>query len=266
MKTIWTFALLHFFYRTTSARSVSLYIAGGHSAPIEQFPYLVSLWREEKLICGGALLSDACVLTAAHCVEDERSGTHSNFTQLKPDYIKAGATHINDAGVRANVKIIFVSDSYSPKTNHMDAAILKLSKPLEGYNIQPLPLCKTGSPKAGQEVVISGWGVTNIPGKTKIEDLQTARVIVDDKDECRHTYSHINEITDAMFCASYNGEKDSCAGDSGGPVVLPEEQCNTGIISWGVGCATMHFPSVYTDIASAEVQQFLNPTIKKHCL
>lgn len=52
-----------------------------------------------------------------------------------------------------------------------------------------------------------------------------------------------------MICAATeNGGKDSCQGDSGGPMIVNGVQ--TGVVSWGVGCADARYPGVYANVAN----------------
>lgn len=58
------------------------------------------------------------------------------------------------------------------------------------------------------------------------------------------------EISNNMFCAAVAaGGKDSCSGDSGGPIVDPSGTL-VGVVSWGQGCAERGFPGVYTRLGN----------------
>jgi len=58
-------------------------------------------------------------------------------------------------------------------------------------------------------------------------------------------------ITSRMLCA-YEPGKDSCSGDSGGPFFVTQgsEILQIGIVSWGIGCAGVGAPGVYTRVST----------------
>merc|ERR1719221_170377 len=68
-------------------------------------------------------------------------------------------------------------------------------------------------------------------------------------------------INENMLCAqdmdSDPIDEDTCVGDSGGPIVLPQydndgvvEDLQVGVVSWGIGCASQTFPGVYARVST----------------
>ncbi|XP_046404259.1 trypsin 5G1-like [Ischnura elegans] len=97
-------------------------------------------------------------------------------------------------------------------------------------------------------VVISGWGDVREGGNIA-KFLQKVTVPVYDQHECFLDYITDGGITDQMFCAGVKEDgKNSCNGDSGGPVVTNDKLY--GIVSWGIGCGEREYPIVYAKVSS----------------
>ncbi|XP_041490685.1 trypsin V-A-like [Microtus oregoni] len=210
-------------------------IVGGYTCQKHSVPYQVSL-NDGSHICGGSLITDQWVLSAAHCYSPKiqvRLGEH-NIHELE------GGEQFIDAA-----KIIPHPD-YSKWTIDNDIMLIKLKSPAT-LNSQvstiPLPEC---CPSADMECLVSGWGLlksaAEIPSLLQCLD---APVLSDSV--CRKAYP--GRITSNMFCLGFlEGGKDSCQMDSGGPVV-----CNgklQGVVSWGDGCAQKGKPGVYTKVCN----------------
>ncbi|KAH8239256.1 hypothetical protein KR032_002628 [Drosophila birchii] len=217
--------------------------------------YLIQLHYMEEFICGGTLIHDLIVVTAAHCF-------------IGRPYIRewmavGGASTIREIGERRYIKEILKPLTFNSTTMHMDVAVMLLKKPMKGKNIGKLTLC-THSLKTGTVLTVSGWGMTDSAQVGPQELLHTVDVPVLDKRTCRATYQESSEsllvilkfdLSDTMFCAGVLGKQDACVYDSGSPIVYEKELC--GIVSFGIGCADSRYPGVYTDIT------FLKPFIEK---
>lgn len=241
---------------SASTDTNTIRIVGGHETTINEFPYLVNLRRNGKFSCGGSLLTERCVLTAAHCVY---------MVPVKDLSIYAGASRLN--GAEFHVRLVensYISNRYSPYNLDMDVAILKLREPLLlDTTIQVIGL-SARSPKPQETVSIVGWGVTSEGSSEPSEQLRTADIPVLSKEDCLRAYRGQAQITSSMFCATVPGTMDSCSGDSGGPVICQGHIC--GIVSWGFGCARVEYPGVYTNIANFRVNTFIRATLKRNCM
>uniref|UniRef100_A0A1A9X0W2 Peptidase S1 domain-containing protein n=1 Tax=Glossina brevipalpis TaxID=37001 RepID=A0A1A9X0W2_9MUSC len=228
-------------------------IVGGETTTIDHVPYLVNLRENGQFSCGGSVISSRCVLTAAHCVHKVSPATLT---------INAGASRLSDpAQVRQVVKT-FVSTFYSSSNLDMDVAILKLNQSLNGPYIATIPLCSK-RPNDDAKVQVSGWGITAENNREPSEQVRTVLVNIVPKQQCIESYAGKAQITSTMFCATVPGEKDSCSGDSGGPVVYNGQVC--GIVSWGFGCARPQYPGVYTNMISPRVNAFVTTIVMKNC-
>lgn len=126
---------------------------------------------------------------------------------------------------------------------------------IEGSDIElePVPLPHADFDPSGRNCTVSGWGRLKSGGWEKPKYMQMVQVLVPSNDICGKMMPNNlpwDHSTDSMICAG-GADKDACQGDSGGPLVCPDDQGNlyiTGIVSWGVGCATEGVPGVYTNV------------------
>ncbi|KAK0105472.1 hypothetical protein ONS95_004163 [Cadophora gregata] len=216
-------------------------IVGGSAAVAGQFPYQVALLRGSSLFCGGVLINANTVLTAAHCSVDYPASAVT---------VRAGSLTYASGGTLVKVSKIIVHPSYNSRTVNNDVAIWQLASPLTaGGNIGYATLPAQGSdPAAGVSTTVSGWGLTSESGTTLPSSLRYVSVPVVSRATCRSQYG-TSAITDNMFCAAASG-KDSCSGDSGGPITITSTGVLAGTVSWGNGCAQAAYAGVYTRIGN----------------
>lgn len=95
----------------------------------------------------------------------------------------------------------------------------------------------------------SSRGLLTESGTSLPASLRKVTVPVVSRTTCRAEYG-TSAITDNMFCAGVTaGGKDSCSGDSGGPIV-DSSKVLQGVVSWGYGCAEANYAGVYTRIGN----------------
>jgi len=234
-------------------RELDTRIIGGNEANEDRYSYAVSLQDRIGHFCGGALIAKDVILTAAHC----QGGQYD---------IILGRHDSNDSGGEAiPMKQELPHPNYDSYSTDNDFMLVFLKDAVSVSNVDLATLNSEPSvPSVGQAVTAMGWGDTDIRDDvSELSDvLLHARVNVISNGECDASEGEIDgwydnyhgQITENMLCAKRN-ERDSCQGDSGGPLVIRGGNASSdvvvGVVSWGVGCASEHFPGVYARVSSA---------------
>jgi len=217
-------------------------IVGGQVAVPHSWPWLVSLQYNGNHFCGGTLIDEYHVLTAAHCLQ-ESSMLDSDLT------IVAGLHSRSQPNLeriqRKQIATIVNHEGYNQDTNENDIAIMRLTSPvtLNSYvNIACLP---GSDPNINDNVIVAGWGTTSFEGMPS-DSLRQANVLIMDACQVYDFYS-----TKQICAGNYQYTKDSCQGDSGGPLMyeVNGQWIVSGVVSYGDECAKLDRPGVYTRIS-----------------
>ena len=227
-------------------------IIGGDPASIGEFPFLVQVFPS-SFLCGGSLIADNWVLTAAHCVINE-SGQPYAPSEIS---IRAGTNTLQSGGETASVSAVVVHPSFNDNTYDNDIALLQLAQSVTAHDTGTISWFNSTLENSelfdGSALTVAGWGTTESASIST--NLLKAEVELSYPQTCRLKSDYVpNWITDNMICAGIDGGgKDACQGDSGGPLFRYLGEGNyrlAGIVSWGVGCAQTGYPGVYTRIAN----------------
>uniref|UniRef100_H3C0R5 coagulation factor Xa n=1 Tax=Tetraodon nigroviridis TaxID=99883 RepID=H3C0R5_TETNG len=221
-------------------------IVNGENCPPGECPWQAVLMNEDhRWFCGGTILNQYIILTAAHCMNE------TNYF-----YVKLGEFDmLVDEGNEAihEVETILAHNKYLPDTYHNDIALIKLVTPIT-YSKFILPACIPEQEFAESVLMqqpdgmISGFG--RFRENRPTSNLQRLTIPYVDRRTCIESTSL--RISTRMFCAGYDDiAKDACQGDSGGPHVTSYRDTYfvTGIVSWGEGCARKGKYGVYTQVS-----------------
>jgi len=225
-------------------------IVGGSEAGIGAQPWQVAILHEYPQLfrqgCGGTLISDKYVVTAAHC---------TYYWYKEELFVRVGdtilATEFEAEAYTYGVDEIIEHPNYDPVTYSHDISILVLDDYVD-LNSHPniKPACLFPKPYTSGEAIVSGWGEISSPG-TRVSHLREVNVNVFANGDCGSMNS---EMDDSMLCAGYMaGGKDACQYDSGGPLIahahFEKSYSLTGVVSWGYGCADPDSLGIYANVS-----------------
>ncbi|KAJ0065073.1 hypothetical protein NL108_005557 [Boleophthalmus pectinirostris] len=213
-------------------------IINGHPVPDNVMLYMASLQNDSGHMCGGFLVKDNFVLTAAHCdkVLSVVLGTH----------------HLNSASndMRYNVLKKCKHPDYVNAASGNDIMLLKLSRTAQGAKVKVIDLPESPvTSLADKTCEVAGWGYEVSQGKP-VNDLKKTSVKIFSEDECERRLN--KAFPHNTICAGgANTSKGFCQGDSGGPLVC--KGVPVGIVSFNLKDCSYNngkgFPNVYTDIS-----------------
>ncbi|XP_071539174.1 uncharacterized protein [Panulirus ornatus] len=224
-------------------------IVGGKPADPKDWPWMAALLLKSgsKQYCGGTLITDRHILTAAHCLKPFKA---------EEILIRLGEYNFDVATDNShsdfNVVDLRMHEGYNSDTQENDIAILKMDKPATFSEfIWPVCLPPADTSYVGRDGYVTGWGTIYYGGPVSTV-LQEVTVPVWSREDCSAAYP--NKVFPGMMCAgSRTGGKDSCQGDSGGPYQVQDFRSRrwfvAGVVSWGIQCARPENPGVYTEVS-----------------
>ncbi|XP_021695509.1 brachyurin [Aedes aegypti] len=232
-------------------------VTNGREAIPGQFPYQVALvisFNQGSGLCGGSIISNNYVLTAAHCVQGASGGTA----------LVGAHNRLNNEPSQQSIVFeldgITIHPEYTSNTIRNDVATIRLTNSIVfNDRVRPIRLPSSTDVRtfSGRIATVSGFGRTSdtSPVTSAVVFFTTNPIIT--FANCLDQWSNaVHVIQSQNICLSGNGGRSSCNGDSGGPLTVQEDgkSLQVGIVSFGssAGCAIGR-PSVY-----ARVTHFLD--------
>ncbi|XP_012265988.2 uncharacterized protein LOC105691829 [Athalia rosae] len=254
-------------------------IIGGRNASLGAYPWIARIGyasvdedagnatakeRHLEYKCGGTLINQFYVVTAAHCVINLppkyrvagiRLGEHN--TETNPD---CEGGYCGDPVQDVAPERVIVHKGYDNPRFSNDIALVRLSSPIR-FNDLVGPICMIrgtllGKNYVGETAEVAGWGIYDIHSQKTSKILQTVKLPLVDLERCKRAFRFRAQIGHEQLCGGGILGEDSCAGDSGGPVMKvealdgPPRYYLIGVVSFGVmHCGESTTPAVYTKMS-----------------
>jgi len=199
--------------------------------------FQVAIYQGENFKCGGTLVSDLWVLTAAHCLRGGNLKVYGN--------VRFNSNLGDDLGVE-----IAIQHPDYHNLSQFDIGLIKLKKTIDQFNALEDLAClppKDYQPD-GTSVAIYGYGSTHVENMIFPEQLQQGLLMYYPHNLCGYIKKRNN--AENLFCA--RGASAACQGDSGGPVTYDDSQTGktllVGVTSSG-RCGNQQRPGLYVRVS-----------------
>jgi len=241
----------HFYPFYTGQKQDPSKIIGGTNADIADFPWQIYL-RTGNYMCGGTIIAPNWILTAAHCTHNP-DGTPIPASEMR---VRAGSSNPYTGPYEQYlVSQVVVHENYNRQSLFSDLALLKLQTPITATNASPIRLVTPGDANEGATdpgviTWVTGWGLTSVIPEISPVNLQKVQLPIVSIETASQVWSSIPSFT--IMAGYRDGNKETCSGDSGGPMVVSVdgEYKIAGIVSWGnTTCSTY---SGFTQVSAFE--------------
>lgn len=236
-------------------------IVGGKDADVKDYPWQVAIFGADKdgniteQMCGGSIIDEFWILTAAHCIMPNSHRTQKIVAQI---------TKLSDAseGQIMEIAQVIIHPDYNEETVSNDIALIRLAMPLnlavdgaKSIRIVTPDEEDAGMIAPGKMATITGWGTTEYMGNSP-DILQVGELPIISVETANQWFQETNTaevpVLPSMLPAAFEkGGVSGCHGDSGGPLAVKDDEGNWvlgGITSWGNICGGEKQPAVYTRV------------------
>ncbi|XP_017075010.1 trypsin epsilon [Drosophila eugracilis] len=230
--------VLIFFLRSTPGIQLAV------DASFKFWKFIASLWVNGYQECGGSVIDDHVVLTAAQCVKGIPA---KNIT------VRVGTPSINRGGEIIQVTATVVHPNYKEWDN--DIALLWLESSALSDRVSKIEITNS-EPNEGEYPSNAGWGETGLEVYVMPKLLQKGVTKVKNRENCSEEL--IEPFGKEILCTHYK-DNDICPGDYGGPLVLANKL--VGIAVQGHGCGHVNLPSLYVNVF--HYRKWIDQNLKK---
>ncbi|CAG4993032.1 unnamed protein product [Parnassius apollo] len=226
-------------------------VVGGRPSQPAAWPWVVALYRDGMFHCGGVILNQHWVMSAAHCV----SKFWEHYYEIQVGMLRRFSFSPQEQNHR--VTHVIVNQNYNQEDMKNDLSLLRV-KPGMQFSRWVRPICLPGpetagpnwrvGPDPGTICIAVGWGATVEHGPDP-DHMREVEIPI--WSHCKHQEDEAGK----EICAGFEeGGKDACQGDSGGPLLCrnplnAQQWFVAGIVSHGDGCARKNEPGVYTRVS-----------------
>ncbi|XP_017035596.1 chymotrypsin-2 [Drosophila kikkawai] len=211
-------------------------IVGGELSDVSAAPYQISLQNAiGNHVCGGAIIADQWVVTAASCVAGLRTNNMKVVTTTYNDW--------GDAGWEYSVEQVVPHCNFDKPLYHNDIALIKTHAFFDYDEVtQNITTAELEDLVEGETLTMYGWGSTEI-GSDFAWQLRQLDLTYVPTDKCNATYGGTEDLDVGHLCAVGRVGAGACHGDAGGALVDAKGRL-VGVGNWGVPCG-YGFPDVF---------------------
>ena len=259
--------LVRFSPKITSSSSSSLTTFG-------EFPWMAAILdtATEGFLCGGSLVGESVVLTAAHCVSGR---SPSSITVRLGEWDASSTTESIDSQDIVVDTVLIHPDYYAPGVFY-DLALLGLKTAADTSKASIGEVCLPSASSSTQTYVldqcqVAGWGKETFASVGISAVLKKIQVPLVSFLTCQSQLQAARlgsrfRLHESFLCAGGEAGRDACTGDGGGPLMCPlgsepDRMVQVGVVSWGLECGS-NVPGVYADLIRPEANNWVMDNVK----
>lgn len=243
-------------------------IFGGQVAELDEYPWMAAIEYKDKydgnlkIKCGGSLVTQRHIVTAAHCINSPHTLTRAWIGDWKlssdPDCRNMqGEMVCNEKVQKIRIARGVYHPSFDEESIKNDVGVIILENNAK-FNSYVKPICLPShtllNPPRGTTLFSAGWGLTE--NGTASDVKLKVELPIKRNSECNSAL--FENLVYGQLCVGGEDGKDTCGGDSGGPLMNFHVNISTseqnwyliGVVSYGYDCGVKGFPAIYTRTAS----------------